>query len=154
MAERTVEDAARIAGVSRAEAEEAYRAFSLLGRNPWEEGPAYGRLAECVDKAVRRLCARAGSLSLLSRIAPSWMVFGERWIYVTAEVFGEFGYGRPGDIWVLAEKMGWRKASRGKHKKERAAGLEVAEFEARYFSSRTGARGAYGGVAGEVQGGS
>ncbi len=148
MAGRTVEDAARIAGVSRAEAEEAYRAFSLLGRDPWEvlnaaeafkvplpweEGPAYGRLAESVERAIARLCARAGSLSLLSRIAPSWLVFGERWVYVTAEVFGEFGYGRPGDIWVLAERMGWRKASRGKHKKERAAGLEVAEFEARYF---------------------
>ncbi len=153
MAGRTVEDAARIAGVSRAEAEEAYRAFSLLGRDPWEvlnaaeafkvplpweEGPGYGRLAEAVERAIARLCARAGSLSLLSRIAPSWLVFGERWVYVTADVFGEFGYGRPGDIWVLAKRMGWRKVYRkkrveGRRTDEPAAGLTVSEFEARYF---------------------
>ena len=51
---------------------------------------------------------------------------------MTEEVFGEFGYGS-GDIWVLAERMGWRKALRGKHKRDKAAGLEILEFEARYF---------------------
>ncbi|HID08976.1 TPA: hypothetical protein EYP13_01985, partial [Candidatus Micrarchaeota archaeon] len=156
MAEKTVEDAARIAGVTKTEAEEAYRAFSLLGRDPWEvlnaaeafkiplpweEGPAYGRLAECVEKAIARLCARAGSPSLLPRIAPPWLIFGEKWVYVTTEVFGEFGYGRPGDIWVLAEKLGWKKISRGKQKRERMAGLETAEFNARYFERKTGPSG-------------
>ncbi len=156
MAKRKPEEAARIAGVTREEAEEAFRAFDLLGRDPWdvlwaveaftvplpwEEGPAYGRLTEAVERAVRRLAARAGSLSLLRRMAPGWLVFGERWVYVTADVFGEFGYGRPGDIWVLAERMGWRKASRGKHKKERAAGLTVSEFEARYFGREAGRTG-------------
>ena len=153
MAKRGPEEAARIAGVTREEAEEAFRAFDLLGRDPWdvlwavealtvplpwEEGASYGRLAESVDRAVRRLSARAGSVSLLRRMAPGWLVFGERWVYVTAEVFGEFGYGRPGDIWVLAERMGWRKVYRrakveGRRTDEPAAGLPVSEFEARYF---------------------
>jgi len=147
MTERQVEEAARIAVVTRREAEAAYRAFELLGRDPWdvlwaleaftvplpwEEEASYGRVAEVVERAIARLCARAGSLSLLRRTSPSWLVFGERWVYVTEEVFGEFGYGS-GDVWVLAERMGWRKALRGKHKRDKAAGLEILEFEARYF---------------------
>ena len=139
-------DAARLAGVSREEAEAAYRAFVLLGRDPWEvveamersgglvpweEEPDYGRMAGCVDRAIARLCARAGNFSGLRAEAPGWLVVGERWVHVRAVVFEEFGY-RGGDVWMLAERMGWRRAFL-KRRKERTAGLTVSEFEARYF---------------------
>ena len=149
---RPAPEAARIAGVLPTEAEEAYRLFLVLSRDPWEvleaaetfrtplpweEEPGIRAAARTVENAIRRLCARAESLEVLSSLAPKWLRIRKDRVYVLPEVLGEIGM-QGGDVWVLADLLGWRRgycgvSEAGRKRDVRAGWLPVREFRARYF---------------------